>query len=79
MKEEIDNSEYDVFYRPYIIALSNNNLGLVENLEYSHKKALELLRDISIEKQMYQYAETKWTIKEIVQHITDAERVFNYR
>ena len=31
------------------------------------------------EKATYTYAEGKWTIKELLQHITDTERIFNYR
>lgn len=27
----------------------------------------------------YRYAEGKWSIKELVQHVTDTERIFNYR
>jgi len=79
MSTKIEKTEYAVFYQPYIDALSDNNMGLIENLEYSNEKASELLGTISKEKQIYQYAKDKWTIKEIVQHIMDAERVFNYR
>ena len=77
MSINIKNSEYAEFYQPYITAVSDNNKGLIGNLDYSHKKALELLPDVSAVKQMDRYAEDKWTIKEIVEHIIDAERVFN--
>ena len=32
-----------------------------------------------MEKHDYRYAEGKWTIKEVVQHMMDGERVFTYR
>lgn len=79
MNVKIEKTEYAAFYQPYINALSDNDMGLIENLKYSNEKASELLSTINKEKQIYQYAEDKWTIKEIVQHIMDAERVFNYR
>jgi uncharacterized damage-inducible protein DinB len=43
------------------------------------KKALRLFKNIPEEKQDYAYAEGKWTLKELLQHIVDAERVFCYR
>lgn len=39
----------------------------------------KFLRSISEEKSMYAYAEGKWTIKEMLQHIIDTEHIFNYR
>lgn len=57
----------------------NNDNDIFENLEDSGRQAIELLSNIYSEKQMFQYAEGKWTIKEIVQHLIDTERVFNYR
>lgn len=42
-------------------------------------KAKQLFNSITEEKSFYKYAEGKWTIKELLQHIIDAERVFAYR
>jgi len=76
---KLENSEYASFYQPYIQVLLDNDKDLIENLQSSHAKALEILNNLNSEKQLFQYAEGKWTIKEIIQHIIDAERVFNYR
>jgi hypothetical protein len=37
------------------------------------------LQSIPPEKWMYRYAENKWTIKEVVQHVIDAERIWCHR
>jgi hypothetical protein len=39
----------------------------------------EFLKAIPAEKIDYRYAADKWTIREVLQHIIDAERVFAYR
>ena len=43
------------------------------------KKAIRFFKNIPEEKTDYAYAEGKWTLKELLQHIIDAERVFCYR
>jgi uncharacterized damage-inducible protein DinB len=35
--------------------------------------------DIPEDKTEYKYAEDKWSVKELLQHVTDAERIFAYR
>lgn len=39
----------------------------------------EFFKNIPAEKATYRYAEGKWNVKEMLQHIIDAERIFAYR
>ncbi len=39
----------------------------------------ELLNSITEEKSMHAYEPGKWTLKELLLHMTDTERIFNYR
>lgn len=46
----------------------------------NQSKALsDFFSSVSEEKSMYAYAEGKWTLKEMLQHIIDTERIFAYR
>ena len=40
---------------------------------------LAFLDDIDPEKADYRYAEGKWSVKELLQHVIDTERIFSYR
>ncbi len=41
-----------------------------------HADALSFLKNIPEEKWSYRYAENKWSIRGVVQHMIDAERIF---
>ena len=75
----IPENEYAPYYKNYIQQIENNGKSIVANLEISQKEFEELLSDLSEEKQLYAYENGKWTVKEVVQHIIDTERVFCYR
>ncbi len=74
----INKEEYSPFYQTYIDK-ANLNEAIVWNLETSLKRCNNLLQKVTAEKELFQYEENKWTIREIVMHLIDAEMVFNYR
>jgi len=73
----LQSNEYANFYKPYIEALGE--VVLMNELEQSLSFFIDFLKTIPSEKHEFRYAEGKWTIKDIVQHLIDAERIFAYR
>jgi len=73
----VDLSRVPEYYHKYI------NLAIGDDLKtalQNHQTGLvSLLENVPEEKWDYRYAEGKWSIKEVVQHIIDGERVFSYR
>ncbi len=74
---ELNSNEYLPFYAGYINKSGAHHL--LNGLEISKYNMISFLLSIPENKLEYQYAQGKWTIKEIVQHLIDAERVFSYR
>ncbi|HJS53467.1 MAG TPA: DinB family protein [Chitinophagaceae bacterium] len=72
-----DLSRVPEFYHGYINKTKGDDL--MTALRNSTTELFGLLRSIPPEKYDYRYAEGKWTIKEVVQHMLDGERVFTYR
>lgn len=76
-RTDITENEYSTFYATYIKAAGNGDLH--EDLEISLHDFIRFVQDLPMNKFDYRYAPGKWTIKEIIQHIIDTERVFSYR
>jgi len=74
----LTSGEYAPFYASYIAQVSDE-FTLMEELEISVHRLIRFVRDIPMDKYDYRYAEGKWTIKDILQHLIDAERIFAYR
>jgi hypothetical protein len=70
-------SEFATYYGTYINKVEGNDL--LAALEENAKSFSAFIKNIPIEKIDYRYADGKWTIKEIIVHLTDAERIFAYR
>lgn len=65
------------FYHNYINQVTENDL--MEAFQKESPAFIHFFENIPPAKYDYRYAEGKWTIKEVLQHIIDAERVFIYR
>lgn len=74
---ELAKGDYHSFYEPYVKALGD--VELMDMLEKQLHNFPQFLASIPKEKLNYRYAEGKWTIAEVLVHILDAERVFQYR
>mgnify|MGYP003608972252 CR=1 FL=1 len=74
---QLSKNEYPAVNAEYVETLQNINL--IEELEICVHDFIRFVQNIPMEKFDYRYAEGKWTIKEIIQHIIDAERIFSYR
>lgn len=72
MKISIPTNEYPVFFQHYLDLVEEDLLNELENQLDLYVKFIE---SIPKEKELYQYAPNKWTIKEVVGHNTDTERV----
>ena len=72
------SDEYSEHLAAYINQVSNE-YPLLEELEISIHRLIKFVQNIPLDKFDYRYAEGKWTIKEILQHLIDAERIFAYR
>ena len=52
---------------------------IIKILENQLEETQQLLKGLSERKALYRYAPDKWSIKEIIGHVIDVERVFAYR
>ena len=72
-----DKTEYAPFYETYVGKVPKGDL--LEQLEAASKSLTTLLEDISEEQWDQRYQPGKWSIKELILHINDTERVMSYR
>ena len=74
---QITDTEFAPFYASYVAQVPDGDL--VEVLEISVHDMIRFVQNIPMDKYDYRYAEGKWTIKDILQHLMDSERIFAYR
>jgi hypothetical protein len=65
------------FYFTYIDRISGDNI--LETMKAQRDETAVLLAGISEERSLYRYAPDKWSIRQVINHLNDTERVFAFR
>ena len=69
--------EYKPYFQGYIDHVPDGNF--MDILATNTNEATAFFENIPADKIDYRYAEDKWTIKQVLMHITDVERIMAYR
>ncbi|MBV9241112.1 MAG: DinB family protein [Acidobacteria bacterium] len=71
-----ETTEYDPYYEHYVSLVSGD---LLPFLDAQSRDLAALIEPLPEEKGTHSYADGKWTIKELLSHLIDGERMFAYR
>ena len=71
-------NDYPSFYKMYMDCVPNDG-ELIQHLTAIIPETEALLAELSPQQLLFRYSEGKWTIKDIVLHLADCERVIIYR
>lgn len=72
-----ETGEFDPYYANYIKRVPDGDVASL--LEGQIRETAAALRSLPAGRATYRYADGKWTIAEVVGHMIDVERIFNYR
>ena len=72
-----ETSEYNPYYEKYISLIEDGEL--MSALERQPSELRSMLNGLDEEKGKHAYADGKWSIKEVLSHLIDGERIFSYR
>ena len=72
-----DRTEAAEYYFIYIDQVPPGDISTI--LEAQHGETVQLLRGISEERSLHRYAPDKWSIRQVVSHLNDTERLSVFR
>ena len=75
---DIKSNEFDQFYQRYLDKVDKRH-DIIAALLHGQTAAHEFFSTIPADRLTYRYAEGKWSVLEVLQHLIDTERVFMYR
>jgi uncharacterized damage-inducible protein DinB len=72
-----ERTEAAPYYFTYIDRIANDDI--IGVLESQLEETLVFMRGISEEKSLHRYAADKWSIRQVLNHLSDTERMFVFR
>ncbi len=72
-----ETDEFDSYYERYVSLVADGDI--ISKLSGQVSETHNLLGEIDAEKADFRYADGKWSVKELVGHMIDTERIFAYR
>ena len=72
-----ETNEFAPYYNNYVSLVTDGPIAIV--LKAQPGELSRLISGLPEEKGVFAYAEGKWTIKELLSHLIDGERIFAYR
>ena len=73
----LETHNFAEYFKYYISLVEEDDLQ--KALKLSFKKIKHLVKNLTEEQGNFAYAKKKWTIKELLVHVMDTERIFSYR
>lgn len=71
------DSEYPIYFAGYIAQVPEGNL--ISLLKDQMTAFIDEVKDLNEDQMKFSYAEGKWTMRQVLIHINDVERIFAYR
>ena len=77
MLERPQVEEYPEYFKKYIEKVPDGDL--LKHLNLQRTEMLEFINNLTPEQLSNKYAEDKWTVRQVLSHINDVERIFGFR
>jgi len=70
-------TDFEKYIQRYLNLIPSENW--LQEMKNAASKTLETYHHLTEEQSNFAYAEGKWSLKTLLEHLTDTEKIFNYR
>ncbi|MEW6701774.1 MAG: DinB family protein [Bacteroidota bacterium] len=75
--QQPNKDEYAAYYQTYVEKVPEGNI--IKILKKQTNEVKKLFKNVSKKKSLFRYSPEKWSVREVLGHIIDTERIFAYR